>query len=100
MSKARVVWTEKARQDLREIVRYLRRYSPEAAERISQQIVEVTHRLEDFPLSGRVVPELAETGFREVIVGDYWVIYEAMEDDTVEILSIMHGRRLLRHIER
>jgi len=100
MSKARVVWTEKARQDLREIIRYLRRYSSEAAERISQQIVEATRRLEDFPLSGRVVPELAETGFREVIVGDYRVIYEAMEDDTVEILSIVHDRRLLRHIER
>jgi len=85
---------------LREIIRYLRRYSSEAAERISQQIVEATRRLEDFPLSGRVVPELAETGFREVIVGDYRVIYEAMEDDTVEILSIVHDRRLLRHIER
>ncbi|MFQ5858118.1 MAG: type II toxin-antitoxin system RelE/ParE family toxin, partial [Anaerolineae bacterium] len=92
-----VIWTEKARQNLREIVRYLRQHSPEAAERISKEITASTRRLETFPISGRIVPELAETSFREVIVGDYRVIYEVTEDDTVEILTIVHSRRLLPH---
>jgi toxin ParE1/3/4 len=100
MSKARLVWTENARRSLREIVRYLRQYSPQAAERISKQITAATRRLEDFPLSGRIVPELAGTGFREVIVADYRVIYEATAEDTVEILAVVHGRRLFPHVER
>lgn len=95
MSEVRIVWTEKARQDLREIVHYLRQHSPEASERISKEITASTRRLEMFPSSGRIVPELAETSFREVIVGDYRVIYEVTEGNTVEILTIVHSRRLL-----
>lgn len=94
MSKTRIIWTEKARRDLRDIVRYLRQHSPEAAERISRQIVASTRRLEAFPFSGRIVPELEGSEFREVIVGDYRVVYEVTEGDTVEILTIVHSKRL------
>jgi plasmid stabilization system protein ParE len=38
------------------------------------------------------VPELPDTGFREVIVGNYRVIYRVV-GNTVEILTVMHGRR-------
>lgn len=93
--EVRVVWTEKARQDLREIVRYLRQHSSEAAERTSEEIAASTRRLETFPFSGRIVPELAETNFREVIVSDYRVIYEVTDENVVEILTIVHGRRLV-----
>jgi addiction module RelE/StbE family toxin len=94
MAKVQIVWTEKARWDLREIVRYLRQYSPEAAERTSKRITASTRRLAEFPLSGRAVPELPDTDFRELIVGDYRVVYEP-SGDTVEILSVLHSRRLM-----
>ena len=95
MSSARIVWTDKARRDLRQIVRYLCRYSPQVAEEIGKQVTAATRRLGEFPLSGRAVPELPDAGLREVIVGNYRVIYEPTENDTVEILSVLHSRRLV-----
>ncbi len=95
MSSARIVWTDKARRDLRQIVRYLRRYSPQAAEEMGRRITAATRRLAEFPLSGRAVPELPDSSLREVIVGDYRVIYEPTENDTVEILSVLHSMRLM-----
>jgi len=94
MAKVRIVWTEKARRDLREVVRYLRQYSPEAAEKTSKRITASTRRLAEFPLSGRAVPELPDTDFRELIVGDYRVVYEP-SGDAVEILSVLHSKRLM-----
>jgi toxin ParE1/3/4 len=94
MAKARIVWAEKARRDLREIVRYLRQYSPEAAERTSKRITASTRQLAEFPLSGRAVPELPDTDFRELIVDDYRVVYE-FRSDTAEILSVLNSRRLM-----
>jgi len=88
MSSARIAWTDKARRDLR-------RYSPQTAEETGRRITATTRRLGEFPLSGRAVPELPDSGLREVIVGDYRVIYEPTENDTVEILSILHSRRLI-----
>lgn len=41
-----------------------------------------------------IVPELAESELREVIVGDYRVIYEVTEGNTVEILTVVHSKRL------
>ena len=49
-------------------------------------------RLARFPLSGRVVPEFPTGSFREVLVGNYRIIYEPAERQ-VEILTIMHGAR-------
>jgi plasmid stabilization system protein ParE len=57
-----------------------------------QEIFDAVDRLETFPLSGRVVPELNDDNTREVIVGSYRVIYDVSEE-TIRILSVLHGAR-------
>ncbi len=47
-------------------------------------------QLEDFPESGRVVPEFGLALVRELIVDDYRVLYELFVD-RVEIFAIRHG---------
>jgi len=89
---ARVVWSWHAREDLRRIVDYVRADQPAAARRLGQQITHATRRLDQFPLSGRVVPELPGLEFREIIVGNYRVIYEVAEEQ-VEVLAVIHGMR-------
>ena len=54
-------------------------------------------RLEEFPLSGRVVPEYGEESIREVIVRPYRIMYE-VEGDHVRILAIHHSARQLPHL--
>lgn len=52
-------------------------------------------RLQTWPQSGRVVPERASLGYRELIVTPYRVVYAVLEDE-VQVLRIWHGRRDMR----
>ena len=88
----RLLWAEPARDDLREIFRFILQDNPVAARNVIREIRQKVERLTQFPLSGRDVPELPDTGFREVIVGNYRVIYRVV-GNTVEILTVVHGRR-------
>lgn len=58
------------------------------------QAFESVDRLEMFPLSGRVVPEINKQEIREVIFGNYRIVYRLREDE-VEILTVHHGAQLL-----
>jgi len=56
------------------------------------EIFEATHRLERFPESGCVVPELDDPTTREIIAGSYRVMYDT-SGDVVRILGVLHGAR-------
>ncbi len=88
----RVLWTEPARDDLREVFRFIRHDNPAAAQKVIQEIREKVGRLAQFPLSGCEVPELTGASLREVIAGSYRVIYRLV-GNTVEILTVIHSRR-------
>ena len=91
-----VVWSITALQELSAIRQYLTQHaSPEAATRVTQEIVHSTRRLREFPDSGRIVPEYERTELRELIVLGYRVIYRRT-DDATEVVHIAHTRRSLR----
>jgi len=89
-----VRWTQHALDDLRDIHGFIARDSPRAAESLVDRLLTATERLEPFPESGRVVPELPELNYREIIVSSYRVLYRP-EGNTVWIAAVVHGRRLL-----
>jgi len=85
-------WSNLALQQLLEIVRFIRLDNPAAARRVRNEIKAKVSRFEDFPLSGRVVPEFPESGYREIIVGKYRVIYRVKTKDAeIEILAVHPG---------
>ena len=46
------------------------------------------------PQCGRIVPELDDPGFREVIYGNYRIVYRIIgAHDDIEILAVVHGAR-------
>jgi addiction module RelE/StbE family toxin len=92
---AAVRWTQRARDDLRDIHDFIARDSPRAAEALVERLLTATERLAVFPESGRVVPEFPALGYREIIVSSYRVLYR-LADNTVWITAVVHGRRLLR----
>lgn len=51
------------------------------------------------PLIGRIVPELADERVRERFLYSYRLIYE-LRERCIEMLAVIHGRRLLESIER
>jgi toxin ParE1/3/4 len=87
-----VEWTDLARDDLDDLVRYIIRDSSFYARCFGQKVVLATRRLKDFPESGRLIPEADDKSLREIIVQSYRVMYR-LESNRVLILAIMHGSR-------
>jgi len=90
---AKVRWAERARDDIREIYDFIARDSPRAAEALVERVLHSTERLASFPESGRTVPEFPDLGYRELLVGSYRIWYR-IENATVWIVTVVHGRRL------
>ncbi len=88
----KIVWTEPAVADLDAIQTYIARDSETYASAMVLENFEATDRLERFPQSGRVVPELDDSTTREIIVGSYRVIYD-ISGEVVRILTVLHGAR-------
>ena len=65
-----------------------------------ERFFEETEILESFPLSGRIVPELKDETIRELIFGNYRIIYRIFSKKVVDILTIHHGNRLLKNNNR
>jgi plasmid stabilization system protein ParE len=51
--------------------------------------------LADHPEQGRRLPELPESGLRELIVGNYRIAYRRTSN-AVEVLTVFEGHRLRR----
>jgi toxin ParE1/3/4 len=95
---ATVVETGQAKEDLRGILRYLRRHSRPAARRLAREVTERYAHLASFPRFGRARPELG-VYVRSTVVGDYLIIYHTT-DEVVTIIRILHGARNIEALMR
>ena len=93
---ATIAWAGPALEDLRQIHQFIARDSTQYAGIMVRRIRTAVSRLGNFPQSGRVVPELPDGPYREILVGQYRVVYRHLEDrDVVLVLAVIHGSRLL-----
>jgi toxin ParE1/3/4 len=89
----RVRFTPTGRAQFLAAVAYIRRENPSAAVRFRQRTEETLRRLEQFPASGRVIPEFPELPSREVIVAPYHFFYR-IQETTVWVVAVWHGAQL------
>ena len=94
----RVLFTDTAKQDLREIAIYIAEQSKEkeTAKRFVDELREKTKVLETFPESGAVPNDrvLKIQGYRFLVHKDYLIFYHYNEQKkTSYILSIFHAKR-------
>ncbi|MBI4198904.1 MAG: type II toxin-antitoxin system RelE/ParE family toxin [Chloroflexi bacterium] len=92
---ARIVWSRVARDDLKAIVSYIRTDSPAYAKSFALRLRSRVIQLEGFPDSGRLVPEDPTHTYRELIFGNYRIVYRH-DGGTVTVLTIIHGARILQ----
>ncbi|MGH9492263.1 MAG: type II toxin-antitoxin system RelE/ParE family toxin [Terriglobales bacterium] len=88
----KVRWTGRALAHMREIREYIAADSPAAAERMISALFEAAARLHRFPESGRLAGEWNGRPYREIVEPPYRILHE-IQDDTVYILAVIHGRR-------
>jgi len=91
---AEVRWTLQATDDLDSIAQFIAKDSPQYARLFVSDVFQAVERLSDFPKSGRIVPELNDPVVREVILGNYRLVYR-FKAKLIELLTIYHGARLL-----
>lgn len=94
---AEVIFSARAIRDIERIHAYIAKDSVRYADGQVRRIINAADLIETFPRGGRMVPELELDAFREVIVGNYRVIYFLERDDRAEILVVFHGRRRFPH---
>jgi toxin ParE1/3/4 len=91
---AKIKWTPQSMEDIEAIAEYIARDSTHYAGMFAVKVFDAVERLELFPESGRIVPELNRKEIKEVILGNYRIIYR-IKRDIVEILTVYHSARLL-----
>ena len=89
----KLFWTETAKQDLLSIKRYIAIDSPIAAKRWVKRLRERARNTLHTPLAGRAVPELSREDIRELIEGNYRIVYQVFADRLV-ILTVYEGHQL------
>ena len=91
----RLLWSPQAVEDVEAIRSFVARDSELYANLLVERIVAAVDRLDSFPFSGRVVPEVGDESLREVVYGNYRIVYR-VKPEVVEIVTVFHSARLLR----
>ena len=91
----KIVWTELAVDDLKEIHDFIAKNSPRFASITIDKIYQRAQLIADNPFIGRIVPEINNEPIRELIIGNYRLIYFIISELQVEILRVYHSARSL-----
>ena len=90
----KIVWSPLAIDRASEIASYIAQDKPSAAENWINTVFSKVERLKSSPGIGRIVPEIGNKQFRELIYGNYRIIYR-LEKKQVSVLTIRHGKQIL-----
>ena len=63
-----------------------------------KKIIEKAETLVEFPEMGRVVPEINSPNIRELLEGNYRIVYR-LSHKKIEILTVFEGHKLLERAE-
>ncbi len=86
----KIKFTPSARTQFLSALLYIHNDKPSAAVNFRNHVEKILKRLEDFPESGRIIPEFPELPYREVIISPYRFFYR-IKADVVWIIAVWHG---------
>ncbi len=90
-------WTTQAQNDLEEIKNYISFDSVKYAEAAVFKLFHSVDILQTNSAIGRVVPEIQNENLRELIKGNYRIIYWIVDANRIDILTVHHAKRLLEN---
>ncbi len=92
-----VKWSPEATEDLEAIADYIARDSEYYAQAVVTELLSVAKSVGEFPMIGRIVPEIGDENIRERFVYSYRLVYR-VESARILIVAVIHGKRLLENI--
>jgi len=90
----KIIWSPLAVGRTTEIAEYIAQDNPSAATKWVATLLDKVQLLKAAPKSGRIVPEIHSEDIRELIYGNYRIIYRA-EKSKISILTVRHGKQIL-----
>ena len=93
-----IKWTDFAIENLNDIGNYIEKDSFRYAEIVVNSLFDSVDILEQHPLAGRVVPEFNNENIRELIRGNYRIVYKVLNKNRVDIITVHHSARLLNFL--
>ena len=90
----KIIWPPLAVERVSEIAGYIAQDNPVAAESWINTVFKKVEDLKAFPESGRIVPETDNKTIRELIYGNYRIIYR-LEEKRLSVLTVRHGKQVL-----
>jgi len=94
---AQVVWSERARDQLRVIVSYLAERVPLSATEWADRLISAPDILEHLPEIGSPVEDAGVPDLRELLVGPYRIVY-TIRGDECHILIVFHAHRDIANV--
>lgn len=88
----KIIWSPTALIDVDSIAEFIARDSVDNAALFVLRLIEATERLKEFPLSGRIIPEIKDPLCREIIYKNYRIMYY-IHEKKVWITGVIHGAR-------
>lgn len=86
-------WTLQAVSDLEDIANYIAKDSKKYAKLQIIRIKSRTKILATQAYAGKIVPEINQTDIRELVEGNYRIIYKIIDLNNIVILTIHHSSR-------
>jgi len=90
----KIIWSPLAVDRVSEIAGCIAQDNPVAAESWINTVFKKVEDLKAFPESGRIVPETDNKTIRELIYGNYRIIYR-LEEKRLSVLTVRHGKQVL-----
>ena len=90
-----VNWTDQAIEDIQSIAKYIAKDSQRYASFQVQVFFNRSEILSNHPKSGRIVPEVGKANIRELLAGNYRIIYKLVSKSRIDIITVHHSKRLL-----
>jgi plasmid stabilization system protein ParE len=87
-----LIWTHRARADLKAIHDYIAKDSRQNAQRVVREILAKADALAEPPHLGRTVPELNDPQLREISAYSWRILYHLREGNLF-IVTLIHKRR-------
>jgi addiction module RelE/StbE family toxin len=91
----KIIWTARSLSDLEDIGEFISKDSPRYAGLTIEKLIETAKMIERNQKIGRIVPELNQNNIREIITGNYRIIYQLFNAESSYILTVHHSSRLL-----
>lgn len=92
----RLNWTIQAVKDLKDISDYISKDSKRYANLLVRRILDKAKLLKLQPDSGRIVDEFERQDIRELLEGNYRIIYRKVTSSQIEIITVHHSARRLK----